>query len=174
MNRQRATSRTPMPWRNGKGVQYEIAADGPLPEGWTWRVSTADIDQDVPFSVYPGVVRDFCVADGRGVVLTIDGVDHTCGPDSVTRFSGTADVSARLIDGPVRALNLMQLDSHDAGSWTIVREGESSSVFRVLVALGGSATVRVGTEELRLDVLDAVLDCTGATVVVVSGVVATC
>ena len=173
MNIQRASSRTPMPWRNGKGVQYEIAADGPLPEGWTWRVSSADIDQDVPFSVYPGVVRDFCVAEGRGVVLTIDGVDRVCGPGSVTRFLGAADVSSRLIDGPVRALNLMQLGSHDAGSRTIVREGESGPVARSLVAIGGSATVRVGTEELRLDVLDAVLECAGATVVVASGVVAT-
>ena len=174
MNLQRASSRTPMPWRNGKGVQYEIAADGPLPEGWTWRVSTADIDQDVPFSVYPGVVRDFCVAEGRGVVLTIDGVEHGCGPGSVTRFTGNADVSSRLVDGPVRALNLMQNDSNDAGSWVILREGESGSVPRVLVALAGGATVRVGNEQCRLESLDAVVDGAGAAVVVVSGVVAIC
>jgi environmental stress-induced protein Ves len=174
MNLQRATSRAPMPWRNGKGVQYEIAADGPLPDGWTWRVSTADIDQDVPFSVYSGVVRDFCLAEGHGVVLTIDGVDHTCGWGSVTRFAGIADVSSRLIDGPVRALNLMQVESNDAGSWVILRAGESGPVSRVLVALANGTIVRVGSEEMRLESLDALLDCAGAVVAVASGVVATC
>lgn len=171
---QQASSRTPMPWRNGKGVQYEIAADGPLPDGWTWRVSTADIDQDVPFSVYPGVVRDFSVAEGRGVVLTIDGVEHVCEPGSVTRFMGNADVSSRLIDGPVRALNLMQRDSNDVGSWVVLREGESGRVSRVLVALAGGATVLLGNEHRRLESLDAVFDCAGAAVAVISGVVATC
>jgi hypothetical protein len=172
MNLQRASERQPMPWRNGKGVQYEIAADGPLPEGWTWRVSTADIAEDVPFSVYPGVVRDFCVAEGNGVVLTIDGVEHRCGPCSVTRFPGSADVSSRLIDGPVRALNLMQRDTVTRGAWSILLEGETGVVARLIVAIGGSATVRLRDGEFRLEPLDAILECDGAALTVLSGFVA--
>jgi len=73
---QRASERAAVPWRNGLGVQYEIACDGSLPDDWTWRLSTADITQDVPFSLFSGVTREFCVADGNGVVLNINGVDH--------------------------------------------------------------------------------------------------
>lgn len=177
MRLQRASTRQPMPWRNGKGVQYEIAADGPLPDGWTWRVSTADIGEDVPFSVYPGVVRDFCVAEGNGVVLCIDGVDHACEPFSVTRFSGAAEVSSRLVNGPVRALNLMQRDTvHPAtvspDTWSILGGGSTGQVHRVLVALAGGATVRADGRELRLDPLDALLDGAGTSVAVLSGTVA--
>jgi hypothetical protein len=79
-----------------------------------------------------------------------------------------------LIDGPVRALNLMQVESNDAGSWVILRAGESGPVSRVLVALANGTIVRVGSEEMRLESLDALLDCAGAVVAVASGVVATC
>lgn len=170
---QRAASRVAMPWRNGKGVQYEIAADGPLPDGWTWRVSTADIGQDVPFSVYEGVNRDFCVAEGDGVVLTIDGTAHRCVTHSVTSFAGDATVSAALIGGPVRALNLMRVVGGPVGTWRIVRAGESVAVDRVAVALAGGAVVRIGGVTDELATLDAVLHCNGVAVQVVAGVVAT-
>lgn len=169
---QRAASRTATPWRNGKGVQYEITADGPLPDGWTWRVSTADIAQDVPFSVYEGVNRDFCVAEGDGVVLTIDGTAHRCATHSVTSFVGDATVSAALIGGPVRALNLMRVFGGPHGTWRILRAGESSAVDHVLVALADGAVVRIGGETIALATLDAVVSCDGATVDVASGIVA--
>jgi environmental stress-induced protein Ves len=169
---QRASSRTPVPWRNGKGVQYEIAADGLLPEGWTWRVSTADIDQDVPFSAYPGVHRDFCVAEGNGVVLTIDGVDHRCETHSVTDFRGDATVSAALVAGPVRALNLMRIDGSATDSWRVLRTGESGRVAHVAVGLSGGAHVRINGESIRLGTLDALLECDGAVVEVDSGILA--
>ena len=161
-----------MPWRNGKGVQYEIVADGPLPDGWTWRVSTADISQDVPFSVYGGVKRDFCVAEGDGVVLTIDGVAHRCATHSVTSFAGDADVSAALIGGPVRALNLMRVVGGPVGTWRILRADESAAVDHVAVALADGAVVRIGGVTHELATLDAVVSVDGATVYVVSGVVA--
>jgi uncharacterized protein len=92
---QRAVDRTPQPWKNGLGVQYEITCDGSLPDDWTWRLSTADITQDVPFSIFPGVNREFCVADGNGVVLTINGVEHRCEPGSITKFRGDDEVLQR-------------------------------------------------------------------------------
>ena len=162
-----------MPWRNGKGVQYEITADGPLPDGWTWRVSTADIDQDVPFSVYEGVNRDFCVAEGDGVVLTIDGVAHRCETHSVTSFPGHATVSAALLGGPVRALNLMRVVGGPDGTWRILRAGESSAVDHVVVALADGALVRIDGESMGLATLDAVVLRDGAAVTVTTGIVAT-
>jgi environmental stress-induced protein Ves len=169
---QRAASRTAMPWRNGKGVQYEITADGPLPDGWTWRVSTADISQDVPFSVYEGVSRDFCVAEGDGVVLTIDGTAHRCATHSVTSFAGDATVSAALIDGPVRALNLMRVVGGPGGTWRIVRAGESATVDHVAVALAGGVSIEIASGTYELQTLDALLTRATERVRVIAGCVA--
>jgi environmental stress-induced protein Ves len=168
---QRAESRPPQPWRNGRGVQYEIAANGPVDGGWTWRLSTADISEDVPFSVFPGVVRHFCVADGNGVILTIDGVPTTCALGSVTRFMGDSEVHARLIDGPMRALNLMTMND-DSVSLKVLGGGSMSHSALAVVAIGGEAEVEVLRQSANLRVLDAVLDLSHSSVVIHRGEVA--
>ena len=155
---QRASERAAVPWRNGFGVQYEIACDGSLPDDWTWRLSTADITQDVPFSSFPGVTREFCVAEGNGVVLNIKGVDHRCEPRSVTTFRGDDVVFANLIDGPMRALNLMVRDGSTARSLQIARVGLHIIKCQVIVAIMGSASVEVANQVVELGLLDAIID----------------
>ena len=155
---QRASERAAVPWRNGLGVQYEIACDGSLPDDWTWRLSTADITQDVPFSSFPGVTREFCVAEGNGVILNINGVDHRCEPRSVTTFRGDDVVFATLIDGPMRALNLMVRDGSTARSLQIARVGLHIIKCQVIVAIMGSASVEVANQVVELGLLDAIID----------------
>ena len=135
------------------GVQYEITCDGSLPDDWTWRLSTADITQNVPFSVFPGVNREFCVADGNGVVLTINGVDHRCEPGSITKFRGDDEVFATLIDGPMRALNLMVRD----GAEEMHLSSSSTGQILVAVAVLNTGKLLLDSGEINLDVLDAVL-----------------
>jgi environmental stress-induced protein Ves len=150
---QRAVDRTPQSWKNGLGVQYEITCDGSLPDDWTWRLSTADITQDVPFSIFPGVNREFCVADGNGVVLTINGVEHRCEPGSITKFRGDDEVCAKLIDGPMRALNLMVRD----GTVPIHLCRKDVRGALAIVAIGKLHMLELDGQQIRLDVLDAVL-----------------
>jgi len=167
---QRASDRPGVPWRNGLGVQYEITADGPLPDGWGWRLSTADITTNVAFSSFPGVDRFFCVGTGNGVVLTIDGVDHRCESRSVTHFRGDADIFATLIDGPMRAVNLMVRDGASRRGYHVAVAGATVTAVSV-VALEGGAAVRLEGDSHQLGDLDAVI-CPGATTIeVVSGVV---
>ena len=135
------------------GVQYEITCDGSLPDDWTWRLSTADITQNVPFSVFPGVNREFCVADGNGVVLTINGVDHRCEPGSITKFRGDDEVFATLIDGPMRALNLMVRD----GAEEMHLSTRSTGQILAAVAVLNTAKLTLNFGEINFDVLDAVL-----------------
>ena len=148
-----------MPWKNGLGVQYEITCDGSLPDDWTWRLSTADITQDVPFSVFPGVNREFCVADGNGVVLTINGVDHRCEPGSITKFRGDDEVFATLIEGPMRALNLMVRDGAAEKHLQLVSAGGSidMSVAEAVIAITGSAKLQLNGGEVVLETLDSQL-----------------
>lgn len=167
----RAVDRKPQPWKNGLGVQYEITCDGSLPDDWTWRLSTANITQDVPFSIIPGVNREFCVADGNGVVLNINGVDHRCEPGSITKFRGDDKVFASLIDGPMRALNLMVRDGAAQRHMEIASGGKhvEAGLSVACVAILGPAQVVTGSESINLSVLDAVLD---ANLVITAGVVA--
>ena len=169
---QRAVNRTPVPWKNGLGVQYEIICDGSLPDDWTWRLSTADITQDVPFSSFPGVTREFCVADGNGVVLNINGVDHRCEPGSVTMFRGDDVVFATLIDGPMRALNLMVRDGSTARPLQIAHVGQHIVRCQVIVAIKGTASVEVANQVVELGLLDAIIDPVGMDAVVHIGEVA--
>jgi environmental stress-induced protein Ves len=156
---QRAVDRTPHPWKNGLGVQYEITCDGSLPDDWTWRLSTADITQDVPFSVFPGVNREFCVADGNGVVLNINGVDHRCEPGSITKFRGDDVVFAMLIDGPMRALNLMVRDGASEKHLLVVRAGGSIDMAKAdaVVAVNGAVKLQQNGGEVLLETLDSQL-----------------
>ena len=156
---QRAVDRTPQPWKNGLGVQYEIMCDGSLPDDWTWRLSTADITQDVPFSIFPGVNREFCVADGNGVVLAINGVEHRCEPGSITKFRGDDEVYATLIDGPMKALNLMVRNGAKEKHLQVVRAGGSLVLNSqcVLVSIIEEAILDMSTGEVAIDHLDAVL-----------------
>ena len=135
------------------GVQYEIVCDGSLPDDWTWRLSTADITQDVPFSVFPGVNREFCVADGNGVVLTINGVEHRCEPGSITKFRGDDVVYATLIDGPMKALNLMVRDGADEKHLS----HDYEDLPTVIVAINCPQIINLGDQDYRLEVLDAVI-----------------
>ena len=168
---QRASNRAAVPWRNGLGVQYEIACDGSLPDDWTWRLSTADITQDVPFSSFPGVTREFCVADGNGVVLNINGVDHRCKPGSVTIFRGDDVVYATLIDGPMRALNLMVRDGAKKRSMRLSSAGADVVDCSVAIAIDSASTLVVDGDQLVLQVLDAVFVDSQKPMQVLEGVV---
>ena len=172
---QRAVDRTPVPWKNGLGVQYEITCDGSLPDDWTWRLSTADITQNVPFSSFPGVTREFCVADGNGVVLNVNGVDHRCEPGSITTFRGDDVVFATLINGPMRALNLMVRDGAKSRSLRLGTVGQSIDFCSVVIALGSttSSNLVVNSDQVSLQKLDALIFDSLTTLQVTDGVVAT-
>ena len=170
---QRASERAAVPWRNGLGVQYEIACDGSLPDDWTWRLSTADITQDVPFSSFPGVTREFCVADGNGVVLNINGVDHRCEPGSVTTFRGDDVVFASLINGPMRALNLMVRDGAKHRSLQLNPADAVVTDVSVAIAIGSTSIVVSDGDETEMQMLDALFTNLQNTLRVLKGIVAT-
>lgn len=95
------------PWRNGGGVTRELLA-WPSPSDWRVRISVADIAADGPFSAFPGVQRWFTLLSGAGVVLHLGGQPRALRlGDAPLGFDGAQAPGCRLIDGPVRDLNLM-------------------------------------------------------------------
>ena len=102
-------SRRSTPWKNGGGTTAEVAS---APEGtslsdFAWRVSIAEVTHDGQFSEFQGVDRIIMVVEGAGMVLSVDGVEHSLEPMRPFNFSGDVATMARLIDGPTRDINIM-------------------------------------------------------------------
>ncbi len=106
----RAADRRQVPWKNGGGVTAEIAISpgGAALDAFDWRVSTAVVAADGPFSRFEGIDRQLVVLDGA-LRLVVDGrqpLDLTpLSPPAV--FPGEAATHAALTGGPVRDLNIM-------------------------------------------------------------------
>lgn len=108
-----------MPWKNGKGESVEIAIH---PEGagidtFDWRISTASVTEDGPFSAFAGIDRNLSVLSGDGIVLTVDGHETRLTPSSAPfGFAGDQPTSARLIGAGITDLNIMtrrgRFDAH--------------------------------------------------------------
>jgi len=144
-----ASAHREMPWKNGRGVTREVArADDPETGRQLWRLSIADIDEDAPFSPFPGLRRIISVLEGEGMALAVAGEP----PREVRRFElypfdGAARTDCRLLDGPVRDLNLMFDASRVSAHWEWLAPGTDTTVRgttgRVLVFSTGEATVTV-------------------------------
>ena len=100
-----------IPWKNGGGMLGDIIAS---PEGagldvFDWRVSTAHVGRDGPFSVFPGIDRVMKILGGSSLKLEIAGhgtVTLTTA-SAPFHFPGDAGTEASLGDGPIDNLNLM-------------------------------------------------------------------
>ncbi|WP_082767552.1 HutD/Ves family protein [Bosea sp. PAMC 26642] len=100
-----------MPWKNGGGSTTEIAIHPPgasLDE-FDWRISTAHVGQDGPFSSFPGIDRTLAVLSGMGIALAFgDGGTVQLSPNSKPcAFAGDRAVEGRLVAGPIDDLNVM-------------------------------------------------------------------
>ena len=98
-----------MPWKNGLGTTTEIhRADG-LDGEMDWRVSIAGVDNNGPFSAFPGYQRHLMVIEGAGMMLEggPEGLINASPTFMPVSFSGDWDISARLLGGPVRDFNLI-------------------------------------------------------------------
>lgn len=143
---------TPEPWKNGGGVTRTLSVDtaGQPPR---WRVSVADIDRDGPYSRFPGYDRVSVVLTGGGVELVAEGADVadvadaeriTLAPGVATAFAGDAGFQSRLLNGPVRVLNLFVLRGAAVASVLCVGGGQSA------VQAGGLAQDSATTHTLRI------------------------
>jgi len=109
-------------WRNGRGWTREIHAHATAgsPDDWRWRLSIAEIEQDAPFSAFPGIDRELVLLSGNGLRLRFDD-GEACElhpPHGRLRFAGERAVTGELLDGPTQDFNLMwRRDVIDAQLW---------------------------------------------------------
>src|SRR6476469_7165436 len=95
-------------WKNGAGWTREILR-WPQAGDWDWRLSIAEIEEDAPFSPFPGVERELVLLSGNGVRLRFadDQAVELRPPHGRLRFAGEDGVRGELIDGPTQDFNLM-------------------------------------------------------------------
>ncbi|HYS63167.1 MAG TPA: HutD family protein [Paraburkholderia sp.] len=159
------------PWKNGGGVTREVAAffpAGELPSGrperaglddFVWRVSVADVAQAGPFSRFAGIDRTLVLLSGAGMLLDeADGTDahavktHALTqPLDIARFSGEAQIDARLVDGATRDFNLMVRRGEAVGELEVWRGQMQQSEQRTLSADVALLFCASGSVEIKLD-----------------------
>jgi environmental stress-induced protein Ves len=100
-----------MPWKNGGGETIEIAIFPPGAglDDFGWRISTATVASDGPFSIFESIDRTLCVLSGAGISLAVRDDEARLLDQESPPFSFPADApaAARLIDGPIVDLNVM-------------------------------------------------------------------
>jgi environmental stress-induced protein Ves len=106
-----ARDRVAQPWKNGGGVTREIAVEPPGAgfDSFGWRISTAVVASDGPFSMFVGVDRVLTVLDGRlGLVVGEAGQRVVLTPSTEPlAFPGDVPVLGDTEGGPVVDLNVM-------------------------------------------------------------------
>ena len=118
----------PQRWRNGGGTTRELITWPAGAQHWQLRISLAQIEQDGPFSAFPGVERWFTVIAGAGVRLHIACRvacrEHRLEPGTAPlRFAGALPVHCTLIHGATTDLNLMYAGG--SGVMQLVQPGTS-------------------------------------------------
>ncbi|MEI6458256.1 MAG: HutD family protein [Pseudomonadota bacterium] len=165
-----------MRWKNGKGETVEIAVHPPgaALDAFAWRVSTAAVVEDGPFSCFDGVDRTLAVLAGGTLRLQI-GAAPACQLDPTSdplAFAADAPCHAQLFGGVVADLNIMSrrgLWQHRLQRLACAVPIAQASVMAVLVAAPGPATVRVDGVTLDLGPLDALRLEAGQTVTLLDG-----
>ena len=107
----RSTDYHRIPWKNGGGMLGDIIAspEGAGLDSFDWRLSTAHVGRDGPFSVFPGIDRTMKIMGGVALRLEIAGMRPvTLTPQSAPfDFPGDAPTEAFLDSGPIDNLNVM-------------------------------------------------------------------
>ncbi len=110
----------PQPWRNGGGSTQELLT-WPDAGNWLVRVSVATIEQNGPFSAYPGVERWFAVVHGDGVTLRFAATVIVQRSDTQPlRFDGATAPACELLNDATQDLNLMVRSADGHGAMRLV------------------------------------------------------
>ncbi len=90
-----------VPWKNGKGFTFEIAVHRDL----DWRISSAIVDRDSDFSLYPEHNRTLIILDGELKLIKGTNEKHLQRLEPF-HFSGETPLRCELVNGTVHDLNI--------------------------------------------------------------------
>lgn len=162
----RAAGYRRMPWKNGAGetIEMVVSPDGASFDTFDWRLSMAHVGAPGSFSLFPGIDRTLSVIAGSGLTLVLPDrapvtLDRHTAPFA---FPGDVAVDSTLVDGPIDDLNVMTrrhrchhrvLRHNLTGPMKLAWSGEIG----VIVAIGGTVEVKLGTHSVTLGPIDVVV-----------------
>lgn len=159
-----------MPWKNGLGTTTEIAVEPPGADldGFTWRISLAELTASGPFSRFPGVDRIILQTEGEPMELVDEGRSrHRLARLTPHRFDGETSIHGELVT-PARDFNVMTRRGRVRAGVGVYELARGSTVRVVAVgatqivhALRGALTVVAG-EAATLEAGDTLVVTGGA------------
>ena len=153
-------------WPNGAGVTWDIAfaPHDASPSRFDWRFATAAIEQDAPFSVFPGVDRVITLVDGDGFSLDVEGfgIIGIGQPFMPASFPGDLPTLCRLTRGPSQVLNLLLSRGRFAAEVHLFEAGTNFVVpaaceVALIFALAGAPALTVKNDRADLRAGDAAI-----------------
>ena len=137
------------PWKSGRGTTTEVARDAGSGFEFGWRISTAPVIEDGPFSAFAGITRSIAVIEGAGLQLSFaDGRAHRLLPFAPFTFDGGKPPDARLIDGPSRDFNVMVRRGEWRAELEVLRQADGQ---RLGPVTGGAALLHIVSGRWRAD-----------------------
>ena len=127
-----------VPWKNGGGVTTELyRLDSSISnDSFLFRLSLAEVKQDGPFSLFPGIDRILVLLDGQGFILK-NPKSEICLNQKLSpiNFSGEEKIDCYLINEPCRDFNIMV--KRDWGKATVAVETISANENKIIKNLCG-------------------------------------
>ncbi|MEP2717750.1 HutD family protein [Pseudophaeobacter sp.] len=140
------------PWKNGLGTTRELASSVTVDADLIWRASLAQIDQDGPFSAFPGLARIHCIVSGAGLDLSNPENQLAADPLKPLNFDGGLELMAHLRVGPCTAFNLIYDPRYISAEMQICGAGQhrSAAAVQIVYVLQGSLRLDfpIGQEQL--------------------------
>lgn len=152
----------PEPWANGGGVTRVIATGrfDRSSADFDWRLSVADVSTSGAFSTLPGVDRVITLADGSGLLLTVDGHEHTLEPFCPLPFAGEARTECQVVE-PTRDFNVMTRRDVCTATVSICTASETLAApvdsVSYVISLKGEVEVRLLSGTVILNQFDTAL-----------------
>lgn len=111
-----------MPWKNGRGMTTEIFSIRDIHGDILFRLSTATVSQDGPFSHFPHIDRVISLLSGKGFLLKSKSKEVLIRNRSdLHSFKGEEDVFCELVQGECFDFNVMT-NRHYAQSTVFYKE----------------------------------------------------
>jgi environmental stress-induced protein Ves len=146
------------PWKNGGGTtrtaHTQRAKDAAAP--FDWRVSIAEIVENGPFSLFPGVDRIAVVLENGPLRLsTSPALGHLVQPLYVAQahcpiaFDGETELFSDIGDGPVLCLNIMTRRSAAAAMVRVLHSDELVKPGDGMILFAAGAGWKIGNVHLE-------------------------
>jgi environmental stress-induced protein Ves len=162
----RSSSHRTSRWAGGETTEIAIfpPAASFSERNFECRISTATVMQPGPFTLLPGYHRILYLLEGNGMELHFAGAESERReilqhPFDRVEFSGSDNVSARLLDGPVRDFNVIYAEGSAVRVSPLLGDAEYRMFEHgrpcVVVCLSGTLHVSLGSSHLNIEKFDA-------------------